>query len=83
MALAWITMSAIGALPFVLSGEIPSYTDAFFETVSGFTTTGASIVPNVEAMSRCILFWRSFTHWICGMGVLVLVMDFVPTDTGR
>ncbi len=83
VALAWITMSAIGALPFVLSGEIPSYTDAFFETVSGFTTTGASIVPNVEAMSRCILFWRSFTHWIGGMGVLVLVMAIVPTDTGR
>ena len=82
VALAWIFMSAIGALPFVISGEIPSYTDAFFETASGFSTTGASVVNNVEAMSHCILFWRSFTHWIGGMGVLVLVMAIVPTDTG-
>ena len=84
VALAWITMSAIGALPFVLSGTIPSYTDAFFETVSGFTTTGASIISSgLEEMPKCILFWRSFTHWIGGMGVLVLVMAIVPTETGR
>lgn len=74
VSLAWIIMSLIGALPFVISGEIPSYVDAFFETVSGFTTTGASILPDVEIMSEGILFWRSFTHWIGGMGVLVFVM---------
>ena len=72
VALAWIIMSAIGALPFVISGEIPSYVDAWFETVSGFTTTGSSIVTDVEALSHGILFWRSFTHWLGGMGVLVL-----------
>lgn len=83
VALVWIFMSAIGALPFVISGEISSFTDAFFETVSGFTTTGASIAGNIEGMSHCILFWRSFTHWIGGMGVLVLVMAIVPSDTDR
>ncbi len=84
VALTWIVMSAIGALPFVLSGTIPSYTDAFFETVSGFTTTGASIISKgIEEMPKCILFWRSFTHWIGGMGVLVLVMAIVPTDNSR
>ena len=83
VALAWITLSAIGALPFVLSGSIPSYTDAFFETVSGFTTTGASILTDVEIMPKGILFWRSFTHWVGGMGILVLVMAIVPTDNGR
>ncbi len=84
VALCWISLSAIGALPFVLSGAIPSYVDAFFETVSGFTTTGSSILPNVEVIaSKSILFWRSFTHWIGGMGVLVLIMAIVPTDSGR
>ncbi len=83
VALGWICLSVIGALPFTLSGEIPSFIDAFFETVSGFTTTGASIVADVEAMSHGILFWRSFTHWVGGMGILVLVMAIVPTDTGR
>jgi len=83
VALAWIVLSAIGALPFVISGEIPSFTDAFFETVSGFTTTGASILTDVEAMPKGLLFWRSFTHWIGGMGILVLVMAIVPTDSGR
>jgi len=83
VALAWISMSAIGALPLVISGEMPSYTDAFFETVSGFTTTGASVATDIESMSHCVLFWRSFTHWIGGMGVLVLVMAILPTDTGR
>lgn len=83
VALGWIVLSAIGALPFTLSGEIPSFIDAFFETVSGFTTTGASILTDVESMSHGLLFWRSFTHWVGGMGILVLVMAVVPTDTGR
>ncbi len=83
VSLAWIALSAIGAMPFVLSGEIPSFVDAFFETVSGFTTTGASIMPNVEIGSKGIMFWRSFTHWVGGMGVLVLFMAIFPTDTGR
>ena len=84
--LSWIVLSAIGALPFYLSGEIPSYVDAFFETVSGFTTTGASILPDVEVLSHGLLFWRSFTHWIGGMGVLVLMMAILPSgdgDSGR
>ena len=83
VALCWVVLSAIGALPFFLSGEIPSYIDAFFETVSGFTTTGASILDNVEVMSRGLLFWRSFTHWIGGMGVLVFVMAVVNTLSDR
>ena len=83
VALSWVLMSLIGALPFTLSGEIPSYVDAVFETVSGFTTTGASIVTNVEAMSHGTLFWRSFTHWVGGMGVLVLVMAVLPTTADR
>ena len=83
VSLAWILMSAVGALPFFISGEIPKYVDAFFETVSGFTTTGASILTDVEAMSHGMLFWRSFTHWLGGMGVLVFVMALLPQDTGR
>ena len=83
VALSWLVLSAVGALPFFISGEIPSYVDAFFETVSGFTTTGASILTDVEAMSRGLLFWRSFTHWIGGMGVLVLIMAIVPSVSGR
>lgn len=83
VAVAWIILSAIGALPFYFSGEIPSYVDAFFETVSGFTTTGASILTDVEAMSYGLLFWRSFTHWIGGMGVIVLIMAIMPTTSGR
>lgn len=83
VALAWILLSAIGALPFVISGEIPNCIDAFFETVSGFTTTGASILTDVEKLSKGLLFWRSFTHWIGGMGVLVLIMAILPTDSGR
>ncbi len=74
VSLAWMIMSVIGTLPFVISGEIPSFVDAFFETVSGFTTTGASILTNVEGMSEGLLFWRSFTHWLGGMGVLVFVL---------
>ena len=83
VAAAWIVMSLIGAVPFVLAKEIPSFIDAFFETVSGFTTTGASILTDVEAMSRSMLFWRSFTHWVGGMGVLVFVMAVLPNITDR
>ena len=83
VSLVWLSMSVIGALPFVISGEIPSFVDAFFETVSGFTTTGASILRNVEAMSHGLLFWRSFTHWIGGMGVLVFVMALLPNISDR
>ncbi len=78
VALAWILMSAFGALPFVISGDIPHYIDAFFETVSGFTTTGSSILTDVEALGYGILFWRSFTHWVGGMGVLVFVLAIMP-----
>ena len=83
VALSWLVCSALGALPFVLSGEIPSYTDAFFETVSGFTTTGASILTNVEALSRGLLFWRSFTHWVGGMGILVFIVALLPGVSDR
>ena len=76
--LSWVFMSAFGALPFFLSGQIPSYVDAFFEMVSGFTTSGASILTDVEALSRCNLFWRSFSHWLGGMGVLVFLLAVVP-----
>ena len=83
VSLSWIVLSLIGALPFRLSGEIPNYIDAVFETVSGFTTTGASILTDVEAMSRGLLFWRSFTHWIGGMGVLVFMLAIIPNLSGR
>ena len=83
VTLAWIFLSVIGALPFVITQEIPNFFDAVFETVSGFTTTGASILSDVESMSRGLLFWRSFTHWLGGMGVLVLIMAIIPTDSGR
>ena len=83
VAMTWLAMSAVGALPFYLSGEIPSYIDAFFETVSGFTTTGASILTDVEAMSRGLLFWRSFTHWVGGMGILVFVMALTNDSNDR
>ena len=81
-ALSWIILSFFGCLPFYLSGEIPSLTDALFETVSGFTTTGASILNNVEGLSYCALFWRSFTHWIGGMGVLVFLLAVIPLSGG-
>lgn len=81
-SLSWILLSIVGAVPFVLTGEIPSFTDALFETVSGFTTTGASILTDVEALSHASLFWRSFTHWIGGMGVLVFLMAIVPLSGG-
>ena len=80
VALAWILWSLFGALPFFLSGYIPSYLDAFFETVSGFTTTGSSIMPDVEILPQCMHFWRSFTHWIGGMGALVFVMVLTSLD---
>ena len=83
VALAWLGVSAVGALPFFISRGIPSYVDAFFETVSGFTTTGSSILRDVEALPRGLLFWRSETHWIGGMGVLVLIMALVPSVSGR
>lgn len=81
-SLSWILLSFFGALPFILTGEIPHFTDAMFETVSGFTTTGASILSDVEALSHASLFWRSFTHWIGGMGVLVFLLAIVPLSGG-
>ncbi|MBR1747626.1 MAG: TrkH family potassium uptake protein [Clostridia bacterium] len=78
VAFAWVIMSAIGALPFVISGAIPNYIDAFFESVSGFTTTGSSILNDIEALPKSILFWRSFTNWIGGMGVLVFALAIMP-----
>ena len=81
-ALSWIVMSLYGCLPFWISGEIPSFTDALFETISGFTTTGSSILSDVEALSHCALFWRSFTHWIGGMGVLVFLLAVIPLSGG-
>lgn len=82
VALSWIVLSILGAVPFVLTKEIPSYVDALFETISGFTTTGASILSNVEALSHASLMWRSFTHWVGGMGVLVFIMSFLPLMGG-
>ena len=78
VGLVWIVLSLLGALPLVLNGDIPRYVDALFEVISGFTTTGASAVPNVEALSRAGQFWRIFTHWLGGMGVLVFVMAVMP-----
>lgn len=83
VTLSWVLLSLIGALPFRLSGEIPHYIDAVFETVSGLTTTGASILTDVEAMSYGLLFWRSLTHWIGGMGVLVFIMAIIPNVSKR
>lgn len=82
VSLGWIVMSFFGSLPFLFTGEIPSLTDALFETISGFTTTGASILSDVEALSHTSLFWRSFTHWIGGMGVFVFVMAILPMMGG-
>ena len=78
VSLSWVLLSVMGAVPFVLSGYIPNPIDALFETVSGFTTTGASILSNVEQLPKCLLFWRSFTHWIGGMGVLVFLLSVLP-----
>ena len=82
VALSWIIMSALGALPFYITGDIPHYIDALFETVSGFTTTGASILPAVEDLSKCNLFWRSFSHWIGGMGVIVFLLSVLTLAGG-
>ncbi|MCR4837437.1 MAG: TrkH family potassium uptake protein [Eubacterium sp.] len=79
-ALSWLLLSLVGALPFWISGEIPDFTDAYFESASGFTTTGASILTDIEAMSHGLLFWRSLTHWIGGMGVLVFILAVLPSN---
>lgn len=78
VAVVWVVMAIFGALPFVINGEIPNYIDALFEIVSGFTTTGASILSDVSALSHSSLFWRSFSHWIGGMGILVFILIFIP-----
>ena len=83
VSLSWIALSLLGAIPFCISGVIPNYVDAVFETVSGFTTTGASILAAVEPLPRCMLMWRSFTHWVGGMGVLVFIMAFIPLSGGQ
>ncbi len=82
VSLSWIVLSLFGALPFTISGSIPRYVDAFFETVSGFTTTGASILTEIESLPRSIIYWRSFTHWLGGMGVLVFILAIVPKSEG-
>lgn len=83
VALGWIILSITGSLPFYISGEIPSYVNALFETISGFTTTGSSILTDVEVLSKCMLFWRSFTHWIGGMGILVFILAIMPMAGGE
>ena len=83
VALAWIILSLVGALPFYLSGEIPSYIDSLFETISGLTTTGSTILVNPQVLSHGNMFWRSLCHWIGGMGVLVLLVALLPQASGR
>ena len=83
VALSWIVLSFFGCMPFFLSGEIPRLEDAMFEIISGFTTTGASILSDVEALSKCMLMWRSFSHWIGGMGVLVFILAVLPLAGGQ
>ena len=83
VSLSWIVLSLFGAVPYILSGAIPNFTDALFESVSGFSTTGATILPDVEIMPRSVLMWRSFTHWVGGMGVLVFIMAFLPLSGGQ
>ena len=82
VALSWIVISLFGSLPFFLSGAIPNFIDALFETISGFTTTGASILRDVEALPKSLLFWRNFTNWIGGMGVLVFLVAILPLSGG-
>lgn len=83
VALSWITVSIFGALPFYLTGSIPNPLDCFFEAVSGFTTTGASVLPNIEVLSKSLLFWRTFMQWIGGMGILVFILAIVPMGDDR
>lgn len=83
VGLCWIVLSVFGCIPFMISKQIPNFFDAFFETVSGFTTTGSTILENVELLSKSMLFWRSFTHWIGGMGILVFVLAFLPRSEGQ
>ena len=83
VALGWIILSFMGSLPFYISGQIPNFFDALFETISGFSTTGSSILSDVEALDYCMLFWRSFTHWIGGMGVLVFILAILPLARGE
>ena len=83
VSLSWVALSVFGAMPFYVSGAIPSFVDALFESVSGFTTTGSSILADVESMPRALLLWRSITHWVGGMGVLVFVMAFLPLSGGQ
>lgn len=83
VAASWIVISAVCALPFVISGDIPKYVDALFETVSGFTTTGSSILSNVEEISKSSLFWRSFTHWLGGMGIIMIVLAIMSSNDSR
>ena len=82
VALGWIVLSIFGALPFTICGDIPFYVDALFETISGFTTTGASVLPDVEALSHASIMWRSFTHWVGGMGVFVFILSLLPMIGG-
>ena len=79
-AMVWIMMTLFGAIPFVISGDIPNYIDACFEIMSGFSTTGASVINDITAISHSILFWRSFSHWIGGMGILVFVIAIMPKN---
>ena len=83
VGLSWIMLSLFGCLPFIISGQIPDFADAFFETVSGFTTTGSSILTDIEALDKSMLLWRSFTHWVGGMGVLVFAMIIIPLGGKR
>ena len=82
VSLSWIVLSLIGAAPFVVTGDIPNYIDALFETISGFTTTGASILNDIESLSHTSLIWRSFTHWVGGMGVIVFMLAIIPMASG-
>ena len=82
VALSWVVLSLFGCIPFMMSGDIPHFADAFFEMVSGFTTTGASILTNVDSLSKAALLWRSFSHWIGGMGVLVFILSVLPLTGG-
>ncbi len=78
VSISWLVLSLIGTLPFILSGSVTSFIDALFESASGFTTTGASILTDVEVLPYSILFWRSFTHWIGGLGIIVFVIIILP-----